>query len=301
VMRVRAIQAFHDEMVRATDLGADYLVVHPGSSGGGDAAQAARAVGQAVHQAARGIRFKDGRFDGPQRGGLRILIENTAGMGSALGTRFEELRAILDAIQDVPTGVCIDTAHAFAAGYDVTTEAGLSQTVEVLDAAVGLNRVAVIHVNDSKTPFGSRVDRHEHIGKGHIGLDAFRRILTHPRLAAAAPHGRPGRAFILETPIDAPGDDRRNVRTLWELAGFDVKQAPAAEGGFSMFRAASPKPAPADSTSPKLAPAKTESPSEPKRARKAASRIPSRSGARSAVQKPGKTSIKKKSPVKRKG
>jgi deoxyribonuclease-4 len=282
-MRVRAIQAFHDEMVRAMDLGADYLVVHPGSAGSGDPEQAARAVGQAIHQAARGIRFRDGHFDGLQRGGLRILIENTAGMGSALGTRFEEVRAILDAIQDVPTGVCIDTAHAFEAGYDITTEAGLSRTIEDLDATVGLNRVAVIHVNDSKTHFGSRVDRHEHIGKGHIGLDAFRRILTHPRLSASAPHGRPGRAFILETPIDAPGDDRRNVRTVWELAGVDLKQAPAAENGFSMFRAASPKPASA----------KTESPSKTEPVRKAASRTP--------AQKPRKTSIKKKSPAKRKG
>lgn len=297
VMRVRAIQAFHDEMVRATDLGADYLVVHPGSAGGGEAAEAARAVGQAIHQAARGIRFKDGHFDGLQRGGLRILIENTAGMGSALGTRFEDLRAILDAIQDVPVGVCIDTAHAFAAGYDIGTEAGLSQMIEALDAAVGLNRVAVVHVNDSKTHFGSRVDRHEHIGKGHIGLDAFRRILTHPRLSASAPHGRPGRAFILETPIDAPGDDRRNVRAVWELAGFDVKQAPDAENGFSMFRGAAPTPAPAKPEPATHASAKTESPSEPKHARKAAPHVPSRSEAR----KPGKTSTKKKSPAKRKG
>ena len=284
MMRVRAIQAFHDEMVRASDLGADYLVVHPGSAGGGDPAQAARAVGQAIHQAARGIRFKDGSFDGQQRGGLRVLIENTSGMGSALGTRFEELCAILDAIEEVPVGVCIDTAHAFEAGYDITSEAGLSQTIEALDSTVGLGRVAVIHVNDSKTPFGSRVDRHEHIGKGHIGLDAFRRILTHPRLSAAAPQGRPGRAFILETPIDAPGDDRRNVRTLWELAGVDVKQAPQAENGFSMLRAALPRPASA----------KPESSTE--------SEPPHKAATRAAARKPRKAPTKKKkSPAKTKG
>ena len=237
VMRVRAIQAFHDEMVRAAAIGADYLVVHPGSALGGDPAQAAQSVAQAIHQAARGIRFSDGPFDALQRGGLRILLENTSGMGSALGARFEELCAMLDGVLDVPVGVCIDTAHAFEAGYDITTEAGLSETLNALERTVGLDRVAVIHVNDSKTPFGSRVDRHEHIGKGKIGLDAFRRILTHPRLSAAALEGRPGRAFILETPIDAPGDDRRNVRTLWELVGVDPKQAPNAKDGFSMLRA----------------------------------------------------------------
>jgi hypothetical protein len=144
---------------------------------------------------------------------------------------------MLDGISDVPVGVCLDTAHAFEAGYDITSEAGLSETIDALDSTIGLNRVAVIHVNDSKTPFGSRVDRHEHIGKGQIGLDAFRRILTHPRLSAAPPHGRAGRAFILETPIDAPGDDRRNVRTVWDLAGIAPHQAPDAEDGFSMLRA----------------------------------------------------------------
>ena len=288
VMRVRAIQAFHDEMVRATDLGADYLVVHPGSAGDSDRTQAAQAVGEGIHQAARGIRFTDGAFDSLQRGGLRVLIENTSGMGSALGTRFEELRIILDAITDVPVGVCIDTAHAFEAGYEITTEAGLSRTIDALDSTVGLSRVAVIHVNDSKTPFGSRVDRHENVGKGHIGLDAFRRILNHPRLSVAAPQGRPGRAFILETPIDAPGDDRRNVRTVWELAGVDAKQAPQAEDGFSMVRAASRL------TSPQPVPSKKASSSEPKRPVKAAPNA----RVRALRKAPTKN---KKSPAKRKG
>jgi hypothetical protein len=93
----------------------------------------------------------------------------------------------------------------------------------------------MLHVNDSKTPLGSRVDRHEHIGRGKIGLEAFRRILNHPQLGPGK-EGLPGRAFILETPIDKPGDDRRNVRTLWNLVGVSVKQAPRAEDGFSMAR-----------------------------------------------------------------
>jgi deoxyribonuclease-4 len=228
VLRTRSIQTFHDEMVRALALGADFLVVHPGSAGGASSAEAIRAVAQGLRQASRGIHF----------GVLRVLLENTAGMGSAVGPRFEELRAILDQSPEVPLGVCLDTAHAFESGYEIHTAAGLEQTIADLDRFVGLSRVAVVHVNDSKTPLGSRVDRHEHIGRGKIGLEAFGRILTHPRLVAGGAAGLAGRAFILETPIDEPGDDRRNVRTVWELAGLSVKQAPRAENGFSMLRAA---------------------------------------------------------------
>jgi len=148
-------------------------------------------------------------------GELRILLENTAGQGSTLGSRFEELKAILDACPDLPLGVCVDTAHTFAAGWSIDTEAGLEGTLRDIDRTVGLDRVAVVHVNDSKTPLGSRVDRHEHIGKGKIGLQAFGRILNHPLLAKCA--------FILETPIDKPGDDKRNVATLWRLTGRVVR------------------------------------------------------------------------------
>jgi hypothetical protein len=166
-----------------------------------------------------------------------VLLENTSGMGMAIGSRFEELKAIMDGAPELPLGVCLDTAHAFHAGYDIRSEAGLAQTIAALDRTVGLTRVAVLHVNDSKTPFASRVDRHEHIGRGKIGLEAFRRILNHPRLSANSSGGCPGRAFLLETPIDAPGDDRRNVRRLWDLVGITVKQAPRAQNGFSMMRA----------------------------------------------------------------
>jgi len=227
VLRARSIQAFHDELVRAVALGADFLVAHPGSSRGSSTAQATQQVAQALRQAARGIKFN----------GLRILLENTSGMGTALGSRFEELRAILDASLVLPLGVCLDTAHLFEAGYDVHSEAGLERTLEAVERTVGLHRVFVIHVNDSKTPLGSRVDRHEHIGRGRIGLQAFRRILNHPLLSADGSYGLRGRAFILETPIERPGDDRRNVRTLWKLMGGAVRQAPRAEDGFSMLRA----------------------------------------------------------------
>jgi deoxyribonuclease-4 len=245
VMRVRSIQAYHDEIVRGLALGADYLVVHPGSCCGNTPgrdktmAQAIPDVAQALRQAARGVRLCQ-KFRDLRDCRLRLLLENTSGMGMAIGSRFEELKAIMDAAPELPLGICLDTAHAFHAGYEIHTEAGLAQTIAALDRTVGLGRVAVLHVNDSKTPFASRVDRHEHIGRGHFGkgksgLEAFRRILNHPSLSANSSTGRPGRAFLLETPIDAPGDDRRNVRRLWDLVGVPVKQAPRARNGFSMM------------------------------------------------------------------
>jgi deoxyribonuclease-4 len=225
VMRARSIQAFHDELVRAVCLGADFLVAHPGSCMGSETSQAILEIAQGMRQAVRGTKLGD----------LRILIENTSGMGSAVGARFEEIKAILDETRDLPMGVCLDTAHMFEAGYEITTEEGLDSTLQAVERTVGLDRVYVLHVNDSKTPLGSRVDRHEHIGRGKIGLKAFGRILNHPRLGPGL-QGLAGRAFILETPIDLPGDDRRNVRALWELVGVDPKQTPQAEDGFSMVR-----------------------------------------------------------------
>jgi deoxyribonuclease-4 len=225
LMRTRSIQAFHDELVRAVSLGADFLVAHPGAGMGTGKSQAISEIADGMRQAARGMKF----------GGLRILVENTSGMGSAIGSRFEEIKEILDQTSDLPMGVCLDTAHTFEAGYDITTDEGLEKTLDAVDRSVGLAHVYVLHVNDSKTPLGSRVDRHENIGHGHIGLKAFGRILNHPRLGPG-PQGLAGRAFILETPIDKPGDDRQNVRTLWELIGVSEKQAPKAEEGFSMTR-----------------------------------------------------------------
>ena len=205
VLRARSQQAFHQEIVRALALAADYLVLHPGSALGGDRESAIAAVAQGLKQAARGLKLGD----------LRILIENTAGQGSCLGSEFEELKAILDACPDLPLGVCIDTAHLFASGSDIRTLVGLDAALREIERAIGLDRVGVVHVNDSKTPLGSRVDRHEHIGRGKIGIDAFRGILSHPLLAHCA--------FILETPIDKPGDDKRNVAALWRLTGRVVR------------------------------------------------------------------------------
>ena len=204
VLRTRSVQAFHQEIVRALALGADYLVAHPGSGRDLNINAAITAIAQGLKQAVRGLRLGD----------LRILMENMAGQGSCVGSRFEELKAILDLCPELPLGVCIDTAHTFASGWDIRTSKGLDTALAAMDRAIGLERIEVVHVNDSKTPVGSRVDRHEHIGKGKIGCEAFGRILNHPLLA--------GRAFVLETPIDKPGDDRRNVGALWKLVGVEI-------------------------------------------------------------------------------
>lgn len=239
VGRVRTIQAFRDELLRGLSLGADYIVVHPGSARDGAPAKATHIVAEAIRQSARGLKMGD----------MRILLENTAGMGNAIGSKFEELAAIIKGAPEVDLGVCIDTAHLFEAGYPIHTAEGLEQTLARLELTVGLDRVFVIHVNDSKTPFGSRVDRHEHIGKGKIGLEAFERILRHPLLS---PERVAGRAFLLETPIDLPGDDRRNVAALWKLVGIAAEQEPDAEDGFSMVTVARTKKSELKISKPKV-------------------------------------------------
>src|SRR5713226_7480754 len=227
MLRTRSIQAFHDEIVRAAALRADFLVVHPGSRGEANNEQAISTIVESVKQATKGAPL----------GGLQILIENTAGMGTAVGSRLDEVGEIVAGLKDLPSGACLDTAHLFAAGYDIKSEGGLASTIGQIEGTIGLDRVPVFHVNDSKIALGGRVDRHEHIGKGKIGAGAFARLLRHPRLGAAPPEGLMGRAFLAETPIDDPGDDRRNVAMLWELAGLK-ERAPAAEKGFSMLTAA---------------------------------------------------------------
>src|SRR6266567_4516947 len=225
MLRTRSIQAFHDEMVRAVALGADFLVVHPGARGEGSATQAISTIVESVKQASKRVPV----------GTLKILIENTAGMGTAIGSRLEEVGEIVARLlRDLPAGACLDTAHLFAAGYDVKSESGLASTIEQVERTVGLDNVPVFHANDSKVALGGRVDRHQHIGKGKIGREAFRRVLQHPQLNPAAGEGQAGRALLAETPIDHPGDDRRNVAMLWELAGLK-EQAPEAEKGFSML------------------------------------------------------------------
>jgi deoxyribonuclease IV len=222
MLRTRSIQGFHEELVRAVMLGADFLVVHPGAKGESSMELAIATVVQSVKQAARRVPMA----------GMRILVENTAGMGTSVGARLEDIAQILRGLRELQVGVCLDTAHLFAAGYDIRSEAGLANTIAHIDHTIGLDNVPVLHVNDSKIPLGGKVDRHEHVGQGKIGEQAFMRILQHPRFGSVPPEGVTGRAFLLETPIDDPGDDRRNVAKLWALAGV---RGPEPEKGFSML------------------------------------------------------------------
>ncbi len=201
-IRRRSISAFRGELRRAAAIGAEYLVAHPGSYKGQTIEQAIERFAAALGKASKGV----------ETDGLTLLLENTAGSGAALGSRFtelNELRRLAAKQTDLPIGFCLDTAHCLAAGYDVATAKGLRDTVREATAVLGIDRVRVIHANDSKAPLGSRVDRHEHIGRGHIGAAAFRRILRHPKLRS--------KPFILETPVDTEGDDRRNIQTLKDL------------------------------------------------------------------------------------
>jgi deoxyribonuclease-4 len=201
-LRRRSVAAFRAELERAAAIGAEYLVAHPGSAAGQSVEEAIDRVAESIAEAARGLALD----------GLMLLLENTAGSGAALGSRFEELAEIRRRAAgrvELEIGYCLDTAHCLAAGYDVATAAGLKKTVEEVERALKLERVRVIHSNDSKAPLGSRVDRHAHIGEGHIGAEGFRRILAHPRLRT--------KPFILETPVKEEGDDRRNVEMLKQL------------------------------------------------------------------------------------
>lgn len=196
LMLQKSRESFREEIERGLLLGADYLVVHPGSSRGACEADGLATCAESLKFATRNLKLDS----------LGILLENTAGQGDCIGHRFEHLRQLMDACPDVPLGVCFDTAHAFTAGYDIREEDGLEATIQALNRTVGTKKVRAIHFNDSRAEYLSRVDRHWHIGQGHIGREALRRVARHPKLSHAA--------FILETPIDDPGDDVRNVDAL---------------------------------------------------------------------------------------
>lgn len=206
-LRQQSTAAFRGEIERALAIGAEYLVAHPGNCKGHSVEQGIYAVIRSLAEAVEGL---DKRNDTRN---LTVLLENTAGSGAALGSRFEELgimRRFAAELTDLQIGFCIDTCHCLASGYDVSSAAGLKHTVAEIDRVLGIENVRVIHANDSKAPLGSHVDRHEHIGRGFIGEAGFRRILNHPMLRT--------KAFILETPVDDPGDEQRNLDTLRELS-----------------------------------------------------------------------------------
>lgn len=201
-IRSKSIAAFRGELERAAAIGAEYLVLHPGSYKGQALEQGIAALVLGLREAAAGVRANN----------VTVLLENTVGCGAQIGCRFEELRSIRDyagELTDLNLGYCLDTCHLLAAGFDIATAAGLESTVERAGRVLGMKNVKVIHANDSKAPAGSRLDRHANIGEGFIGKAGFRRILAHPGLRL--------KPFILETPREREGDDRRNLDTLKRL------------------------------------------------------------------------------------
>jgi deoxyribonuclease-4 len=198
----KSVAAFRGELERALALGAEFLVLHPGSFRGRSREEGLELAAVSIAEAAQGLEL--------EKSALRILIENTAGAEFSLGGSFEQVARLLERLRRVcPVGACIDTCHTHVSGYDMVSENGWSETMRQLDATVGLKDVLVWHCNDAKDPRGSRRDRHEHIGKGTIGLEPFRRLLNDPRTKHAA--------FIAETPIDEPKDDLENVALLKSL------------------------------------------------------------------------------------
>jgi deoxyribonuclease-4 len=202
-LRIQSTTAFRGEIERALAIGAEYLVAHPGNCKGYSVEEGIIAVVRSLAESAQGLDTTKN---------LTVLLENTAGSGNALGSKLEELammRQYASEFTELKIGFCIDTCHCHASGYDVTSAAGVKKTVADIDRILGIDNVRVIHTNDSKTPFGSHVDRHEHIGHGYIGEEGFRRLLNHPQLRS--------KAFILETPNDEEGDESRNIETLKRL------------------------------------------------------------------------------------
>jgi deoxyribonuclease-4 len=201
-LRRRSIGALAEEVERCQRLGIPDLVLHPGAHRGeGEIAGVARIAASL-----------DEVFERTARARVRILLETAAGQGSCVGHRFEHLRDIFGAVRVTRrVAACFDTCHVHAAGYDIVTREGYSETIAAFDRTVGLSRLAAIHVNDSKKPRGSRVDRHEHIGRGTIGRPGFVNLMTDARLA--------GIPKFLETPKDDMlVSDRKNLAVLRRLA-----------------------------------------------------------------------------------
>jgi deoxyribonuclease IV len=190
-LRKRSVGGFIDELERCELLGVPHLIAHPGAHvGSGEEAgikTIARSIDEA-HKACPGLK-------------VRVALEITAGQGSNLGYKFEQMAAIFDSVKENERmRLCFDTEHAFAAGYDLRSDEGYERTFAELDEHIGLDRLAAFHINDSLKPFHSRVDRHEHIGKGHLGLDPFRRLVNDPRFA--------GLPMCLET---EPGPEMKDI------------------------------------------------------------------------------------------
>lgn len=197
----RSVAAFIDEMERCEVLGIPLLVFHPGAPKEAGEEFGLKRIAEAL----------DHCLSKAKAGSVMPLIENTAGQGSNVGWRFEHLRAILDRLSDpARAGICIDTCHTFAGGYDIRTKEGWEATLKEFDRVVGLRRIRAFHLNDSKKGLNCRVDRHEHIGQGEIGIEPFRALVRDPRFMEVP--------MALETPGGDP-DFERNLKLLKKLRG----------------------------------------------------------------------------------
>ena len=195
----RSIQSIVIDLQRAELLGAQYLIIHIGHRMESSEDEAIEAVSQAINQAF-----------GKVKNSITLLMENTAGQGTEIGYNFDQIKKIIEGVEENGRlGVCLDTAHTFEAGYDLSNKEGMEKTLEQFDKMVGLKRLHLIHLNDSKTPLGSRKDRHWHIGEGCIGLEGFRHLINHPLLKHL-----PG---IMETPRKDTVEDLRNMKVIRHL------------------------------------------------------------------------------------
>jgi deoxyribonuclease IV len=202
-VRENSTAAFRGEVERALALGAEYLVLHPGSWKGLTRAEGLRLAAQSIERAIDGVPWQGKDF--------KILIENTAGAEFSLGGKLEQVAELVECLRScAPVAVCLDTCHVHVAGYDIVSTEGYAETMKIIESTVGFDTVKVWHCNDAKAAMGSKLDRHEHIGEGTIGAAAFKRLLHDARFAHAA--------FIAETPVDNPGDEARNVGMLRTLA-----------------------------------------------------------------------------------
>jgi len=201
-VREKSVDAFHGEIERALELGAEYLVLHPGSWKGLTRDAGLKLAAESIERAIEGLAW--------QGTGFHILIENTAGAEFSLGGSFEQVAELVERLKaHAPVGVCLDTCHTHVAGYDMVTTEGYAETMNKVAATVTFDAVKVWHCNDAKAAKGSKLDRHEHIGEGTMGLEPFRWLLNDPRWDHCA--------FVAETPVDEPGDEERNVRVLKSL------------------------------------------------------------------------------------
>lgn len=209
-VRRKSVDAFRGEMERALALGAEYLVLHPGSWKGMTREEGLRLAAESIEKAIDGLPWQGTPF--------HILIENTAGSECSLGGSFDQVAELVGLLRNhAPVGVCLDTCHTHVAGYDIVSEHGYVETMQQIAATVGFDAVRVWHCNDAKAARGSKLDRHQHIGKGTIGLEPFRRLLNDARFAHCA--------FIAETPVDDGGDEASNVQALKALARPAVAKA----------------------------------------------------------------------------